>query len=113
MKERSVFIRERANGLYGPGSWVIANTVTVIPFLFACTFLFTVIAYFAIGLNPSAAVFFRFLIFLFLGVMAAESQSMLIAAAVPIFVAALALASFLNGFWMVRLFLPGLELEKY
>lgn len=35
--------------------------------------------------------------------MAAESQSVLIAAIVPIFVAALALASFANGFWMVRL----------
>lgn len=80
--------------------WVLANTVTVVPFLFACTFLFAVIAYFAIGLHPGATAFFRFLIYLFLGVLAAESQSMLIAAAVPIFVAALALASFLNGFWM-------------
>lgn len=35
--------------------------------------------------------------------MAAESQSILIAAIIPIFVAALALASFMNGFWMVRI----------
>lgn len=33
--------------------------------------------------------------------MAAESQSILIAAIIPIFVAVLALAAFMNGFWMV------------
>lgn len=57
--------------------------------------------YFAIGLNPGATNFFRFLIYLFLGVFAAESQSMVVAAAIPIFVAALAIASFMNGFLMV------------
>jgi hypothetical protein len=35
--------------------------------------------------------------------MAAESQSVLVAAIIPIFVAALAIASFMNGFWMVRI----------
>jgi ABC-type multidrug transport system permease subunit len=115
-----VFIRERANGLYSPGPYVLANTIAGFPFLFACTFLFSVIrlvevsfvyglshhrlshSYWAIGLHPGATAFFRFTLFLFLGVMAAESQSILVAAVIPIFVAALALASFLNGFWMVR-----------
>jgi hypothetical protein len=58
--------------------------------------------YRAIGLHPGANAFFRFLVYLFLGVLAAEFRSLLIASIVPIFVAALALASFLNGFWMVR-----------
>lgn len=66
LEERAVFIRERANGLYGPGAWVIANTITVVPFLFACTLLFSVISYFAIGLHPGGVPFFRFLIYLFL-----------------------------------------------
>lgn len=59
------------------------------------------IRYFAIGLHGGAAHFFKFLIYLFLGVFAAESQSMLIAATIPIFVAALAIAAFVNGLWMV------------
>lgn len=59
------------------------------------------ISYWAIGLHPGATAFFRFTLYLFLGVMAAESQSIFVAAAIPIFVAALALASFINGFWMV------------
>lgn len=44
LEERSVFIRERANGLYGPGSYVLANTITSIPFLFACTLFYSLIA---------------------------------------------------------------------
>lgn len=44
LEERSVFIRERANGLYGPGIWVIANTLMVIPFLFVCTSVFALIS---------------------------------------------------------------------
>lgn len=58
--------------------------------------------YWAIGLHPGATAFFRFTLYLFLGVMAAESQSVLVAAIIPIFVAALAVAAFMNGFWMVR-----------
>jgi len=100
LEERGVFIRERSNGLYGPGAYVLANTIAVVPFLFACTFLFSVISYWAIGLHPGARAFFRFTLYLFLAVMAAESQSVLVAAIIPIFVAALALASFINGFWM-------------
>jgi len=37
---------------------------------------------------------------LFLAIYIAEAQSVLVAALIPIFVAALAIASFLNGFWM-------------
>lgn len=54
-------------------------------------------------MNPGAVHFFRFLLYLFLALFAAESQSLLIAALVPVFVAALALASFANGLWMVSL----------
>ncbi|KZP14385.1 P-loop containing nucleoside triphosphate hydrolase protein [Athelia psychrophila] len=100
LEERAVFIRERSNGLYGPAAYVLANTIAVVPFLFACTLLFSLIAYWAIGLRSGAIPFFRFTLYLFLGVMAAESQSVLVAAIVPIFVAALAIAAFMNGFWM-------------
>ncbi|GAA5911516.1 hypothetical protein JCM5296_000914 [Sporobolomyces johnsonii] len=101
LEERAVFIRERSNGLYGPGVYLLASTLVSIPFLFACTVVYTLIIYWAIGLHPGATHFFRFLVYLFLALMAAESQSLLVAAAIPIFVAALALASFANGLWMV------------
>ena len=68
-----------------------------------CSLVYELPSYWAIGLHPGAKPFFRFTIYLFLGVTAAESQSILIAAIIPVFVAALALASFMNGFWMVRI----------
>jgi ABC-type multidrug transport system permease subunit len=100
LEERGVLHRERSNNLYGPAPFVIANTVVILPFMFACSTIFAVICYFSIGLHPSGVAFFRWLVFLYLGVLAAEMQSLLIAALVPIFVASLALAAFLNGFWM-------------
>lgn len=36
------FLR-RNNGLYGPGAYVIANSLVNIPFLFLCAVLFSVI----------------------------------------------------------------------
>ena len=101
LEERLVFTRERMNGLYGPGAYVIANTIVTLPYLFLCVLLFAVLCYWSIGLNPGAEHFFRFLGILFLAVFTAEAQSTVVAAALPIFVAALAIASFMNGFWMV------------
>ncbi|GAA5983036.1 hypothetical protein JCM10908_006875 [Rhodotorula pacifica] len=100
LEERSVFIRERANGLYTPGHYHLATTLVSMPFLFVCALCYTLIIYWAIPMNPGATHFFRFLLYLFLALFAAESQSLLIAAFVPVFVAALALASFANGLWM-------------
>jgi hypothetical protein len=97
LEERAVFLRERHNALYGPGAYSIALAVTSAPFLFVCCLVFSVIAYWSIGLHGGAGHFFRFLAYLFIAVYAAEAQSLLVAAFVPIFVAALALASFLNG----------------
>ncbi|GAA5850639.1 hypothetical protein JCM9279_006370 [Rhodotorula babjevae] len=103
LEERAVFIRERANGLYSPGQYLLATTLVSLPFLFACTLVYTLIIYWAIPMNSGATHFFRFLLYLFLAISAAESQSLLVASAVPIFVAALALAAFANGLWMVTM----------
>ncbi|KAK0468291.1 P-loop containing nucleoside triphosphate hydrolase protein [Desarmillaria tabescens] len=71
-----------------------------IPFLFLCTLFFSLICYWAVGLHPGPNAFFRFLAFLLLAITAAESQVLVVAAILPVFVAALAIGSFLNGFWM-------------
>ncbi|PPQ75685.1 hypothetical protein CVT26_001519 [Gymnopilus dilepis] len=100
LEERSVYYRETKNGLYTTLPFVLANTLVNIPFLFVCTVLFTVICYWAIGLHHGPAAFFRFVGFLFLALLIAESQSLVVASLLPIFVAALAITAFLNGFWM-------------
>lgn len=100
LEERAVMRRERFNGLYGPAPFTLANTFVTMPFLFACALSFALLCYWSIGLHPGAESFFRWLVFLYLGVLAAEMQSLLVAAILPVFVASLAIAAFLNGFWM-------------
>ena len=51
LEERQVFVRERLNGLYGPGAYVLAQSISTIPFLFLCSLLFTVIRW--VVLSPS------------------------------------------------------------
>ncbi|KNZ80152.1 ABC transporter G family member 11 [Termitomyces sp. J132] len=97
LEERSVYYRESKNGLYGALPFVIANTLVNIPFLFGCTVVFTLICYWAI---VRAVAFFRFLAFLFLAILVAESQVLVVASILPVFVAALAISAFINGFWM-------------
>jgi len=38
-----VFVRERLNGLYGPGPYVIAISIVSAPFLFICALVFSLI----------------------------------------------------------------------
>lgn len=74
LEERSVFVRERMNGLYGPGAYVLANSIVTLPYLFLCVLLFAVLSYWSIGLHPGADQFFKFLGVLFLAVYTAEAQ---------------------------------------
>lgn len=107
--------REINNKLYGPLPFTIANTLTILPFLFLCTVVFTIISYWSIGLHEGASHFFRWLAFLFLGLVAAEFQSLLVASIFPIFVVALAITAFLNGFWMVTqgYFIKAVNLPRF
>jgi hypothetical protein len=103
-------IKERANGLYGPTAFLIANILIGLPFL--CNFcgkradlvlislLFGVVTYWLINLRPGAEAFFNYIALLYLDLIAAESLVVLISAIFPIFVVALALTAFANGLWM-------------
>ncbi|TIC63007.1 P-loop containing nucleoside triphosphate hydrolase protein [Wallemia mellicola] len=100
LEERMVYVRERANGLYGPSAFLISSTLITIPFVFVCCSLFLLIVYWAVDLKPGADTWFRFLAYYFLTSFVAECQSVLIAALIPDNVAAISLGSFINGFWM-------------
>lgn len=101
LEDRLTFIRERGDGLYRVGPYVIANTLVAIPFIFLISIAFSSVAYFLVGLQGGAAAFFTFVGYLFLALMVAESICVFVSALIPIFVAALAIVAFLNGFFMV------------
>ncbi|QVM09134.1 hypothetical protein D8B26_003800 [Coccidioides posadasii str. Silveira] len=100
LEDRSTFIKERANGLYGATSFIISNFIIGVPFLFLITLLFSIVAYWLVNFRDGAGAFFTFVMWLFLDLLAGESLVVLMASLFPNFVIALALTAFANGLWM-------------
>ncbi|KAK6332815.1 hypothetical protein TWF696_002837 [Orbilia brochopaga] len=100
LEDRASFIKERNNGLYGPASFIVANFLIGIPYLFLISFLFSVVSYWLSNFYPSGAAFFYWVMWLFLDLLAAEGLVVLMSSLFPIFVVALALTAFANGLWM-------------
>jgi ABC-type multidrug transport system ATPase subunit len=100
LEDRAVFLKERANGLYGPSSFIIANFLSGVPYLFFIAILFSVVAYWLSNFQPTAQAFSTWVMWLFLDLLAAESLVVLVSSIVPISVVALAATAFANGIWM-------------
>lgn len=101
LEERFIFIREYTNGYYGVGPYVLSNTFVLLPFLFVIAIVYSGIMYGMVGLRSGAGPFFLFVTYLWLALIVAETMTILIASAFPVFVAALALTAFANGLFMV------------
>ncbi|RAO65046.1 uncharacterized protein BHQ10_001058 [Talaromyces amestolkiae] len=100
LEDRSIFVKERANGLYGAAPFIIANFLIGLPYLFLISLLFSIVAYWLSNFQPSAVAFFTWVMWLFLDLVAAESLVVLMSSIFPIFVISLALVAFANGLWM-------------
>ena len=92
--------KERANGLYGPLPFTIANFLIGIPYLFIIALVFSIITYWLGNFWNSAEGFWMWVLWLFLDLLAAESLVVLVTSVAPIFVVALAVTAFANGLWM-------------
>jgi energy-coupling factor transporter ATP-binding protein EcfA2/ABC-type multidrug transport system permease subunit len=100
LEDRALFVKERANGLYGPLAFVVSNFLIGLPFLFLISILFAGVTYRLINLRSGAAAFCIHVMWLFLDLVAAESLVVLVASLFPNFIVALALVAFVNGLWM-------------
>lgn len=94
------FRKERANGLYGPLPFTIANALVSIPWLFLIAVLFSVIVYWLGNFRATAGAFWMWVLWLFLDLLAAEGLVVLVSSTFPVFVVSLAITAFLNGLWM-------------
>ena len=81
--QTQVFTRERLNGHYGVGAFVVGNTLSSIPFLFLIASVSTSIFYFMVGLHPGIERFIYFVLSLFACLLVVESLMMAVAALVP------------------------------
>ncbi|KAI9043872.1 putative ABC transporter [Aspergillus affinis] len=100
LEDRSTFVKERANGLYGALPFLISNFIIGLPFLFLIAILFSVVSYYLSNFQPTASAFFTWVMWLFLDLVAAESLVVLVTSIFPNFVISLALVAFANGLWM-------------
>lgn len=100
LEDLAIYTKERANGLYGPTAFMVANFVVGLPYLALIAILFSVVAYWLGNFNPSAQGFWTWVMWLFLDLLAAESLVILLSSLIPIFVVALAATAFANGLWM-------------
>lgn len=100
IEDLQTFRKERANGLYGPLPFTIANALIGIPWLFGISLLFSIITYWLGHFNPTAGGFWMWVLWLFLDLLAAEGLVVLVSSIFPIFVVSLAITAFANGLWM-------------
>ena len=100
IEDHATFIKERANGLYGPTAFMLANFLMGLPYLFLLALLSSSIAYFLTNLRPGASAFFTWVMWLFLDLLAGESVVVLMSSIFPNFIISLALVAFANGLWM-------------
>ncbi|XP_009763606.1 ABC transporter G family member 1-like [Nicotiana sylvestris] len=85
VEDLKVFQLEKLNGHYGSGSFVIANTLSSIPYLLLVSLIPGAIAYFLTGLQNELEHFIYFVLVLFTCMMLVESLMMIVASIVPNF----------------------------
>ncbi|KAM4088395.1 hypothetical protein ACB094_07G068200 [Castanea mollissima] len=85
VEDMKIFERERLNGHYGTGAFVMGNTFSALPFLLVISLIPGAIAYYPTGLQRDAEHFLYFVAVLFACMMLVESLMMIVASMVPNF----------------------------
>jgi ABC-type multidrug transport system ATPase subunit len=100
LEDRSVYIKDRANGLYGGTAFIISNFLIGLPYLLIIAFASSTFVYWMTNFRPEGSAFMIWVMWMYLNLIAAESLVVLMSSLFPHFVAALALTAFANGLWM-------------
>ncbi|TMW83617.1 hypothetical protein EJD97_001203 [Solanum chilense] len=115
LQERRVIMKEASRGAYKISSYMIANTIIFLPFLFAVAILFAVPVYWIVGLNPSitAFVFFTFVVWVI--VLMASSLVLFLSSISPDFISGNSLiCTVLGAFFLFSgYFIPKESIPKY
>jgi len=101
LEEKSVFIKERANGAYGVMAFSVAHMIVDLPPLFLQALINGSMCYWCIGLNDDMGRYMFFILDLFLSFAVAEALCFLIAVVVPNFIIGIAAGAFTYGGYMV------------
>nr|POE64273.1 abc transporter g family member 11 [Quercus suber] len=102
VEDMKIFERERLNGHYGVGAYVIGNTLSSIPYLLIISLIPGAIAYFLVGLQKSFEHFVYFALVLFVCMMLVESLMMIVASIVPDFLMGIITGAGIQGVMMLN-----------
>ncbi|XP_034681072.1 ABC transporter G family member 11-like [Vitis riparia] len=97
VEEMKVFRRERLNGHYGPGAFVIGNTFSSMPFLLIISLIPGAITYYLVGLQQGGECFVYFVTVLFTCMLLVESLMMIVASIMPNFLMGLITGAGIQG----------------
>ena len=96
-----VFERERLNGHYGTGTFVISNTFSALPYLLLVSLIPGVISYYLTGLQNDIQHFTYYILVLFTCMMLVESLMMIVASVVPNFLMGIILGAGIQGLMLL------------
>lgn len=115
LQERRVLMKEASRGAYKISSYMIANTIVFMPFLFVVSILFAIPLYWIVGLNPSIAAFTFFTFVVWLIVLMASSLVLFLSAISPDFISGNSLiCTVLGAFFLFSgYFIPKESIPKY
>ncbi|KAI4330485.1 hypothetical protein MLD38_028771 [Melastoma candidum] len=102
VEDMKIFGRERLNGHYGVGAFVISNTLSSMPYLLLISVIPGAIAYYLTGLQRSFEHFAYFALLLFICMMLVESLMMNIASIVPDFLMGIITGAGIQGVMMLN-----------
>ncbi|XP_038989423.1 ABC transporter G family member 5-like [Phoenix dactylifera] len=97
LQEREILMKETSSGSYRVSSYVVANGLVFLPFLFILAILFSVPLYWLVGLNRSFTAFMYFLLLIWLILYTANSVVVCFSALAPNFIVGNSLISGVMG----------------
>lgn len=115
LQERRVLMKETSREAYRISSYMIANTIVFLPFLFIVSLLFAVPVYWIVGLNPSFEAFMFFVFVVWLIVLMASSLVLFLSAVSPDFISGNSLiCTVLGAFFLFSgYFIPKENIPRY
>ncbi|XP_052197813.1 ABC transporter G family member 1-like [Diospyros lotus] len=102
VEDMKIFTRERLNGHYGVGAFVVGNTLSSIPYLFLISVLPGAMAYYLVGLQKTLDHFLCFALVLFACMLLVESLMMIVASVVPDFLMGIITGAGIQGVMMLN-----------
>ncbi|KAL5720086.1 ABC transporter G member 23 [Ranunculus cassubicifolius] len=115
LQERRVLMKEASRGAYRVSSYMVANTIIFVPFLFAVAIIFSIPVYWLVGLNPSFSAFAFFVFIVWMIVLMASSLVLFLSAVSPDFISGNSLiCTVLASFFLFSgYFIPRDTIPKY